>query len=163
MIRLATGADVQRILTVVALAPEAYQELIVCSPFIDGETAKVLGRAAVAARRAQCGFTIVTKPEDRSRIVGAICGTRSQAAAAVIPGPGLHAKAYLLAGRHREDSVAVVSSVNLTTAGLNKNIELGVLATPGCDDGAALVDAALAFLRRLIWTRRQMSACRTRR
>ena len=64
MIRISTGADIDRLLRQVTARPERYAQVVVCSPFIDAEMRERLVNLAELTRRAQCGLRIITCPGD---------------------------------------------------------------------------------------------------
>lgn len=47
----------------------------------------------------------------------------------IVEQPGLHAKVYACIGRHQADSKALITSANLTSAGMVRNLEVGVRIT----------------------------------
>ena len=64
--------------------------------------------------------------------------------------PRLHAKVYLVVRRRSKETRAIVTSANLTTAGLGNNVELGVLAARTSDAGCKVVSEVRTFLERLV-------------
>jgi hypothetical protein len=71
----------------------------------------------------------------------------------VIACPHLHAKFYLAIARKSTKTEAIVTSANLTSAGLANNIELGVRITPTTPHGRALFEELDRFARRLTFSR----------
>jgi len=62
---------------------------------------------------------------------------------------GLHAKFYLAVSRRPRSSEVIVTSANLTAAGLGSNDELGVHATNESDEGVQLVNRVSNYARQL--------------
>lgn len=150
MIRIASSMDVRRLLVHVLSLPEHFQQVIVCSPFLDDVVLGMLEALAQATRRAQCGFKVVTRPAGYRSLLEGLPGHPSQWCGGVVALPELHAKAYLAIGRRTAETRAIVTSANLTRAGLGENLELGVLATPASDAGRKLVSEVREFLQRLV-------------
>jgi phosphatidylserine/phosphatidylglycerophosphate/cardiolipin synthase-like enzyme len=125
--------------------PSRYWQVIVCSPFIDESLRERIARFAMAARGVGCGVRVVTglrqtKGEGR-RFPGI-----SLARPNLLSIPRLHAKVYLALGRDRRNSIAIVTSANLTEAGLKRNIELGLIFRGTSPEGARIVEEVRHFL-----------------
>jgi len=150
VIRIASGTDVRRLLYQALALPELFERVMVCSPFLDDAVTGVLVPLARVARRTQCGFKILTRPGGAEGLLERLPGHPAQWRSTVVPVPELHAKAYLAIGRRAAESRAIVTSANLTRAGLGQNLELGVLATPASDAGRKLVSEVREFLERLV-------------
>jgi hypothetical protein len=149
MIRTSTGYDVGRLLGRVANHPNHYSRFVVCTPFIDDQMLPQLVSLADATRRAQCGLVVITRPQAASKLRAAMRGRRNSWKCVVIGRPKLHAKVYLAVARERDESEVIVTSANLTTAGVERNVELGIRARPTTDHGRSLLSDIRGFLERL--------------
>jgi hypothetical protein len=149
MIRTSTGHDVERLLGRVGNHPDQYSEFVVCTPFVDDGMLARLVRLAEVVRRAQCGFVVITRPEAASKLRAAMPGHPAAWKGIVIGRPDLHAKVYLAVARLRNESEVIVTSANLTSAGVETNIELGVRVRPSTDHGRSLLADVRNFLERL--------------
>jgi hypothetical protein len=147
MIRPATGRDVEVLIERVRCNPASYTELAICSPFIDDEMLLRVLQIAKTAERVGCRVQLFTSPSAaaRARRIGlhAVAGTL------VLALDVLHAKAYLALSRDNRRSTAIVSSANLTIAGLRANIEFGISATVNSTAGESLICEVRRFLRGL--------------
>ena len=59
---------------------------------------------------------------------------------------GLHAKVYALLGFREADHFALVTSANLTAAGMSRNLELGLQVTGASEDLVRLIERIPARL-----------------
>ncbi len=149
MIRISTGADLERFLSLVLATPERYAQIVICSPFIDTPMIDRLVRLAVACRRARCGLRVITCPSAAMNLCEVLPGHPATWHGAVIARAELHAKVYLAIARTRGDSEVIVTSANLTEAGVNTNIEFGVQAKGTSEPGCNLLWQVSHFLHRL--------------
>jgi phosphatidylserine/phosphatidylglycerophosphate/cardiolipin synthase-like enzyme len=120
------GQAVSQLLERVALQPARYREVLVCSPYLDDETASLIGQLAVQAPRSRCGFTLLTRAEAARRVIHVLPAPLRRWSPAIHVHHRLHAKVYLAMARAHRDSEAIVTSANLTLDGLGLNEELGV-------------------------------------
>jgi hypothetical protein len=149
MIALSNGSDVRDLLEHVRRRPERHRELIICSPFIDPELDETVEALAAALTTTGGGLLLVTTREAGRGVRARLGGPATRRAIVVTPRRRLHAKAYIAVARRPRESEAIVTSANLTLAGLDTNIELGVRATPSCDAGRDLIAQTSRFVRGL--------------
>lgn len=98
-------------------------ELLVCSPFVGAEPCGTIRRRLASNARLTlvtnlCRENLVSGSTD-ALAIASLCESRS--ASEVLFLPGLHAKVYV-----SDDREAVVTSANLTSGGLRRNIEYGI-------------------------------------
>ena len=164
MIQVSRTIAVHRLLHRVASAPALFNRVLLCSPFFDRTMSALLVSLAVSTRRAQCGFRVITRPQAVDELRECFPGHASRWSGTFVPVDGLHAKVYLAIGRRPVDTRAIVTSANLTTAGLWENLEIGVLAAPTSDAGNKIVSEVRDFLERLVDSpRRSLTANDPRR
>lgn len=150
MIRVAEGSDVIALLRNVSTCTADYAEFLVCSPFIDLSMVGIIVNIAICTRQAHCGFRILTSRAAAYTLFAELPGHRRAWPNTVIVRERLHAKAYIAIGRkNRETSEAIVTSANLTVAGLTSNVELGVRAIPTSAEGRQLLEHFHHYIRRL--------------
>ena len=161
MISLCIGSDLDMFLRRLEAAPELYAQIVICTPFLDGPRRERLAKLAVAAEKAGCGVRVITA-EHTANSFGATefprrlqMGTRS-----LIGHARLHAKVYLALARKRRNSILVLTSANLTAAGLRRNAELGVIFRADDEQAAEVVEQARIVLEswaarpeRTVWKR----------
>lgn len=148
MIATIEGAEILRFLEDVRRRPEQYSEFVICSPFVDVELSRFVAELATHAHRARCAFRLITRPAAATMLLSALPGPNARWTKMLFAHPHLHAKAYLGLGRGSR-SQAIVTSANLTVAGLKSNIELGVRADSTSVAGRQLVDQVRRFLRQM--------------
>jgi hypothetical protein len=148
MIEFATAIDVANLLARVRTHVDQYSDLVLCSPFISDDVLLTLRGLAHSAPVNGCGMQIITAAHTFDRVM-ACAGAQGWRRTRVVGRPHLHAKFYLAVGRRNELTEAIVTSANLTTAGLSSNIELGVRITPTTSPGRALLHQINRFARRL--------------
>ena len=158
MIRTATGMDVDRLMHSVLSRPACYAQVVVCVPFVDDEMLDLIIRLADATRRAGCGLRVITTPATAAVVHRRLPGHPEQWRSLVVARKSLHAKVYLVVGRSPARSEALVTSANLTAAGVARNIELGVLACPSTDSGRQLINEVRRFLQDLVGVHPRSSA-----
>lgn len=114
------------------LISEAQQSLLLCAPYIGQSPCKRIADCIHAGAGETLNITIITDLSRDNVVSGATDAAaiaelvRSVSKASIHFLPSLHAKAYVA-----DDSHAVVTSSNLTDAGLSRNMEFGVLFTDG--------------------------------
>lgn len=123
MVALTDGTEVIRLVEKAIRNPGRYRRVIISSPFLDDVGAELLSRLFSAARNGLL-LTVLTRPEVASRY-GAVMSQRPRNVELFMP-PDLHAKCYVLVGRVASDSEAIVTSSNLTAAGIGRNWEVGI-------------------------------------
>ena len=128
---------VLRMFDAVRRRPERYRTLIVVTPFVDVYGAELLRRTMLETLVSTC---VVTTFGGASLLVGLVGGNLT-----VTIRPALHAKLYLLRGLHRQDSAGIVTSANLTRAGLHDNVELGVHLSGAVAHQARAIDQLCAW------------------
>jgi len=148
MIEFSTAIDVANLLARVRTRVDQYSDLVLCSPFISDDVLSTLRGLVLCAPENGCGMQIITATHTFDRVMACV-GPRGWQRTTVVGCPHLHAKFYLAIGRRDEVTEAIVTSANLTTAGLSSNIELGVRITPTTSPGRALLHQIDRFARRL--------------
>lgn len=149
MIVAASTTDIVRLLDGVSMRPDRYRGITLCSPFIDNEIAHVIVRLAKTTSSAGCGLSIFTTPRTAIGVRALLPTVPMNARLVVQPVEGLHAKFYIAVGRSYGDSSAIITSANLTRAGLSTNVELGVRALPSSRAGRTLIATVAQFALRL--------------
>ncbi len=153
MIECASASDVARLLSRVRSRADMYSDLLLCSPFMDDETISLVGLVAEAASGARCRLEIITAQQAVDRVKVLLAPLADQQLR-LIGCPRLHAKFYVAVGRSREHTEAIITSANLTVAGLTSNIELGVRIAATTPHGRAMLHHLDRFARRLAHNRR---------
>ena len=149
MIGICFGRDVTELLTRVRHSAWQFSEVTLCSPFIGKEEAKLLARLMLAATKFGCGVRVITTEPAATLLRDLLPVEAISARRRVVVCEGLHAKFYLALARRPRASEVIVTSANLTSAGLGINDELGVRATNDCDDGVRLVNTVANYAQRL--------------
>ena len=147
MINTASGSDLRRMLAQVRRHADEYSMIVICSPFVDEELLPLIRDLADRASRRRAGFRLVTRPATAAKLFAVLPGLRAHLGHMLMLHPGLHAKVYL--GLKGTNGQAIVTSANLTAAGLESNIELGVRSDTTSHAGRQLVGQACRFLRDL--------------
>lgn len=148
MIEVVPGIDVLRLLSTVATSPQRFSELTLCSPFIDEEISDRLRNVVEKAVRAGCAVRIITRPTTADRVADACRQVRR--VVRIVCRDDLHAKAYVVHARPGQGtSEAIVTSANLTDAGLGRNLEIGVRIRTSSRDGRRLFEQVRRSLRDL--------------
>lgn len=150
MIRASGGLDVLTFIHRIAGAPERYAEVVICSPFIDAQLVPLLARMALSARRGSCGVRFVTGPEASKALARGLVGHPASWRRSIIVRRRLHAKAYVAIAREGQPSEAIVTSANLTRAGVEENIELGISADSSSEPGRTIVRQVYDSMKRLM-------------
>ncbi len=151
MIRAVNGCEVGQLLEHVRSRIEEYAEVLVCSPFIDAPMIASLVSLAQEAQRVQCGFRVITCTSPAASLLAALPGHALRWRDTVVIHRQLHAKAYIAIGRKRRaKSQAIVTSANLTLAGITTNLEFGVLAVSTSTEGRHLLAHIHHFVRQLV-------------
>jgi HKD family nuclease len=149
VIALAGGTEVRRLLDPMLERADRLHEAMICSPLIDAALEDALARLSVAMSPLTGSLLIITTPaaaRSIQRILSATCMRRT---ALVVPRRKLHAKTYISLARRPRECEAIVTSANLTEAGLGTNIELGVQVLPTSDAGRLLFEQTCRFVRDL--------------
>jgi hypothetical protein len=149
MIEMSTGRDVDRFLNQVTAHPQRYAEITFCSPFIDDKMLDRIAPLAKTANQARCAFRVITSQESAEKVRGRLQCNLPGRHNILVATPRLHAKIYLAVARRSNDSEVIVTSANLTCAGVSGNIELGVRAMPSSASGRRLLYQVSHFVRRL--------------
>lgn len=149
MTTICAGGDLDRFLQSLETEPSLYSQVVICSPFVDRRLCKRLTHFAETARKVGCGVRLITKGGEVPALLPMWPGRNQRGVKTLVAIPRLHAKVYLAVGRDRQNSWAVVTSANLTEAGLRKNIELGLLVRAASSDGARIVEQVRRFLESL--------------
>jgi phosphatidylserine/phosphatidylglycerophosphate/cardiolipin synthase-like enzyme len=148
MIEIIPGKEVVRLLAKVAARPQLFSELTLCSPFIDEQASDRLRPVIESAVGAGCAVSIVTRLASAGRVVHA-CG-HVRRAVHLVYRDDVHAKAYVVQARSgRGSSEAIITSANLTRAGLGRNREIGVRIRPTSLDGRRAFEQVRRNLRDL--------------
>ncbi len=146
MIDISTGRDVERLIDHAIAAPDRLADVALCAPFIDDRLLSRLVHLATRARRANCGFRLVTSTASAAALMAALPGPSAFWKRAVVVNDRVHAKAYLVTPRGRGHAKAIVTSANLTWAGIAGNFELGVTASTASPQGRHVVHAVREFI-----------------
>jgi phosphatidylserine/phosphatidylglycerophosphate/cardiolipin synthase-like enzyme len=146
------GHDLERFFEGIESAPSRYSQVIICSPYIDEELQTRIALFAVVAQKSGCAVRIITKVSELPSTLKAWPERNHFGPRSLIAVPQLHAKVYLALGRDRRDSQVMVTSANLTEAGLSKNIEFGLLVHASSLEGARIVEEVRRFLESLVLT-----------
>jgi hypothetical protein len=148
LITVTTGRDVRRLLDGMRYRPERASQLVICSPFVDPSLVPFVVDLAGEAGRAGCTFRFITSEAVATMLREALRGSPTSRKLTIVAHPRLHAKAYLrVDGGGRSE--AIVTSANLTLAGIESNVELGVRATTSSPAGCRLIADVRRILERL--------------
>lgn len=115
-----------------AARAETFDEAFFVTPFVTRRGAEMLIGIAEAAEVELIDWIVgldetITAP-DALRLVARSAGTRSLRGWTTSPiAPSLHAKVYLMFGRHPNRVLGYIGSANATEGGLSSNIEAGFL------------------------------------
>jgi hypothetical protein len=123
MVYLADGTGVLQMLEKAMQCPERYRRLIVSSPFVDDYGINLLTRLR-HSRRPMPRLTLVVTPAAAGKMGSWL--DNPPAGTEVIIQERLHAKVYALLGMNGMDHEALITSSNLTSAGIRRNLEVGV-------------------------------------
>jgi hypothetical protein len=123
MVALTDGTEVVRLVEKAIRHPGRYRRVIVSSPFLDDVGAGLLSRLFAATQNGPL-VTLLTRPDVALRYAS-VMDQRRRNVELLMP-PDLHAKCYVLVGRVAADSEAIVTSSNLTAAGIGRNWEVGI-------------------------------------
>lgn len=149
MIALSGGPEVHALLDRMCSQADRLREVLICSPFIDEALDERLAKLATAVTAAGARLLLVTTPEVARPLRLLLAGQEHRRTTVSTPSRRLHAKAYVSVARRARESEAIVTSANLTRAGLGSNIELGVRVVPVSDAGRLLFDQTCRFIRAL--------------
>lgn len=116
--------------------------VVLCAPYVEAEALLGLGLAHGS------NVQIVTTDAAAGHLRASTVGLRDEPRAVLIV-PHLHAKVYARWARDVERTEVVVTSANLTSAGLSRNLEFGVLARGDCPEGRRLIRQVERFLATL--------------
>jgi Phosphatidylserine/phosphatidylglycerophosphate/cardiolipin synthases and related enzymes len=148
MIEVVPGKEVLRMLAMVALRPQLFSELTLCSPFIDEKASDRLRTVVEKAVRAGCAVSIVTRSTSADRVAHAC--SRVRRAVRLVYRDDVHAKAYVVQARPGGGpSEAIVTSANLTHAGFGGNLEMGVRIRTSSHNGRRLFEQVRRNVRDL--------------
>lgn len=148
MITVAFGSALEQLLARATSNHRAYSEIVLCSPFIDRAIAPRLRELCAAAARSGCAVTIITTPGG-ARQLSDVREHRTYKARVIVR-DRVHTKAYLMRARGCvRHSEALITSANLTRAGLRTNAELGVHVRCTSVDGRRVLEQVGRSLRRL--------------
>lgn len=151
MIELCRSDAITRFVDRIERRPAHFFEVGVSSPFIDGYGAALLERLAVAATRGEFVLRVVTRPETLAivdatlRVGSRSAGVKSNTVVHTVA--GLHAKLYGALALQSAEHEVIVTSANLTQAGLTRNLELGVRVTGSEKDHVALAERMVGWTR----------------
>lgn len=123
MIHLADGSGVLHMLDKAARSPERFRRVVVSSPFLDEYGAGLLNRLFRSVGRSP-KLTLVLTPGAAEKMQSQL--ENRPAGTEVIVRHNLHAKVYALLGFDTVDHEALVTSSNLTAAGIGRNLEVGI-------------------------------------
>ena len=149
MIHTSTGSDVLDLLDRVMVRPELYEALMICTPFLDASMLERLDHLAARAHAGRCELRLLTTPESGSRLPPVLLDGLTRRKGGLTAVRRLHAKVYLALARRSGRSEAIITSANLTRAGVTDNIELGIRALTTSEAGSRILSEAHHFIRRL--------------
>jgi phosphatidylserine/phosphatidylglycerophosphate/cardiolipin synthase-like enzyme len=149
MIHTISGLDVEELVDRLLVHPERYAEATVCSPFVDVEMATRIVKIIERSARAQLSITVITSPSSAYALRKALGGHPHSWRRVVKEHARLHAKVYIVLARRGGVSEAIITSANLTRAGVSENIEFGVRAVDNSESGRRLISEARNFVRRI--------------
>jgi phosphatidylserine/phosphatidylglycerophosphate/cardiolipin synthase-like enzyme len=149
MIATSMGTDVIAFLDRVRARTDRFKEVIICSPFVDGQMADRLAMLLVEARPAQCAVRVVTTPEAAEFLSARLPGHPAFWRGNLVARRRLHAKIYLAVARRPRESEAIVTSANLTIDGMSENIELGIRVLATTEFGRRVLQQVHHFVRRV--------------
>jgi len=153
MITTCTGSDVAVLLARVRQSASQFSEVTLCSPFIGEREAKLVVRLVLEAPQSGCRVRVITSKAAGILLREMLPVIPFSARRSIVVRDGLHAKFYLAVSRRPRSSEVIVTSANLTSAGLGINLELGVRANNDCDEGVRLVTKVMSYAQRLAaWT-----------
>ena len=148
MISVVPGEAVGRFLTCATARPQLYEQITLCAPYIDLAVASRIRELCQAASRSRCSVTVITTCASAELLHGLRVNLHRRVR--ILVRGRLHTKVYLLLARSRSDcSEALVTSANLTEAGLRTNDELGVLIRGSTPGGRILIQQVDRSLRKL--------------
>lgn len=147
MIETCTGRHLRVLVERVEKNPERYREMIVCAPYIDDTMAERLGLLREASLRRNCGLRVITNASaaDALRTRFGSAPRRGD----LVVRSDLHAKIYLAIGRRSQATEAIVTSANLTRAGMERNVEFGVRIGNSTTQGQDLLRQVHRFLSKM--------------
>lgn len=148
---LVMGSSILPLLERVSHVPECFREVLVCTPYLDEATISLLASIALSARRAQCGFQLVTRSDPARRLLARMPGPIGRWQHIIRVRRRLHAKVYMALARRPRESEAIITSANLTLDGLETNDELGIMISGGTEVERLLLDKIRHIFR--VWTR----------
>lgn len=145
MISLCDGSELERFLFSVESATERFAYVVICSPYVDRTSTERLARLRAKATSVGCGFTLITRRRPGREFSLAsrnpAFGRRNVAIS-----DRLHAKVYVAVARRFRESVLMITSANLTRAGIGKNYESGLLVRGTTPTGSKLIEIAANML-----------------
>jgi phosphatidylserine/phosphatidylglycerophosphate/cardiolipin synthase-like enzyme len=127
--------------------PERYREMIVCAPYIDDLMAARLGALREASLRRNCGLRVITNADAADALRKRF--GRAPRRGDLVVRSDLHAKIYLAVGRRTQATEAIITSPNLTRAGMERNIEFGVRIGNSTTQGRDLLRQVHRFLSKM--------------
>jgi len=144
MIDVVEGDAIRRLLEKAARTPELYRRLIIVSPFIDEYGWELVTRSLRTRRGRVPRVTLVLRP-DAVEKVSRWAGSRQDQFDIVVR-QRLHAKVYALLGFRSAAHEAIITSSNLTAAGIEQNLELGLTIRGATDRLASMVERVGHFV-----------------
>ena len=138
MIETCSRFAVENLFTRVMRAPHRFRTVVVASPFIDEFGIELLMNLDHA--RGTFTLSVLTRPE-----TAAALRTRAWRRTSIRALEGLHAKLYAALGEWSCEHEAVITSANLTEAGLHANIEIGLRVTGSRREYVALVEQVVRW------------------
>lgn len=146
MIETCSPFAIENLFTRVTRSPHRFRTFIVASPFIDDFGMKLL----MDVDRTSLGFDVrvLTRPTTAAALLNASGWQRTS----VCGIEGLHAKLYAALGVSSCEDEMVITSANLTAAGLRTNIEMGVRITGSRREYSTLVQQVVKWSTRRTFT-----------
>lgn len=125
MIDIVGGGAIPRLLEKVARTPELYRRVVIASPFLDRYGWDLIKDTCLASERRVPTLTMVLRPDAVQRV--ADWAPDLMWRIDMVVRWRLHAKFYALLGIRRVAHEAIITSSNLTAAGISRNLELGLI------------------------------------
>lgn len=146
---LVTGKALSDLLNRVRERLPRYREVLLCTPFLDDATVIIARDLVLDSVAVRCGVRLITRPEAAEKVLNVLPGPSARWCRYIESRPMLHAKVYCAIGRPGCGSEAIVTSANLTTAGMMLNEEIGIRVTSATSEGRQNIARIRANVNRL--------------
>ncbi|MFL5352681.1 hypothetical protein [Archangium sp.] len=153
MIETCQGKAVLELLERVIRVASRYHQVTLSTPFMDDRGLAVIARLDRSAQKAGIGLQVATRPEFAVQVRSCLRARTSR----LLVLPNLHAKLYGALGKHQAEHEVIVTSANLTEAGLLRNVELGLRITGSTPTHQRLIERVLRW-----WATEEFAAMNAR-